>query len=90
MLAEISIEKMPEARAKLAAMPRQEVEAVCKKALIDAGALAVGIFEMARLIGEAQISLKNPQYDAANLCLDQAISISGNPTTSVPTPGVTP
>ena len=84
MAAEISIEGLPEARARLAAMGRQEVERGCLEALMDAGVLAAGILELAHSMSEARTFSRNGDFKLAGQQLDRALSQLGN------LPGVTP
>ena len=90
MPVEISIEQMPEARARLAAMPRGEVETVALRALVDAAIFCVGASELQLAIVEAGDFLRNGDHDLTQARLEDALAANVKAPASVPTAGVTP
>jgi len=87
MTAEISIEKLSEASARLAAMSRGEVERVCVRALVDAAMFCAGASELQLAIVEAGDFLRNGDHDLAQGRLDDALAALGKAPASVPTAG---
>ena len=90
MPAEISIERLPEARARLAAMPRGEVEAVVLRALVDAAMFCAGASELQLAIVEAGDYLRNGDHDLAQARLEDVLAANVKATASVPMAGVAP
>ena len=81
-----SVEQMPEARAKLAAMPREKVETVAVQALLDAALFCAVVNELQLAIAEAGNFLREGDQDLAQGCLDDVLATFGK--ASVPKVGI--
>ena len=90
MAVNISIEDMPEARARLAAMPRGDVEVVALQALVDATMFCAGASELQLAIVEAGDFLRKGDHDLAQGRLDDALAALGKAPAPVSTAGASP